>query len=545
LRAGTDGGTTTLSGYSIKAGNGTPAIEETCYACHSPNRGTLNGQGGGSFEVPNIYSDFQLATHMPISDNDQGVSQEPHDIGTSNNTTSATGAGADMIESQSILNNRHAECTDCHNPHRVVKRRSFVQTNSGGGMDPEGTHNHTQPHTNIASGVLRGTWGVEPQYSSNSFHVDPSGFTVKRGEPTSTSTAVSAPHVTREYQVCMKCHSNYAYNGGYNGPPTLGDSTPSGTNGMTRYTNQAREYNSPSNHAGEPRSVGTDGGASYNANNHRAWHPVMQPTQRDVGSRNANTNLWLPPFRSVGSQTMFCSDCHGSNTANGTAVPSGGTNGNPWGPHGSSNVFILKGPWSGNRTNGTGAGQQSHLCFKCHDYSQYADGTNNSPLNSGFQLDPNMGGMGGGGMGGGGMGGGGGGGGCMGGGMMCMGNMNMDGMGMGMNNLHIFHANQVSNFRCNLCHVAVPHGWKNKNFLVNLNDVGQEGGFGSPREQRNNTTAGYVNGPYYNRAVLKVVSFAASGMWSPNDCGSAGNGGNGVTGVGWMAGSNEACNNVP
>ena len=128
----------------------------------------------------------------------------------------------------------------------------------------------------------------------------------------------------------------------------------------------------------------------------------------------------------------------------------------------------------------------------------------------------------------------------MGGGMMCMGMM----MG-GMSNLHIFHANQVSNFRCNLCHVAVPHGWKNKNFLVNLNDVGPEGGLSVGTQRRNNTTAGYVNGPYYNRAVGKIRSFAASGMWDPTDCGSAGAPGNGRSGVNWMAGGSEACNNVP
>ena len=559
LRAGVDGSTTTLSGYSIKTGTGSAqaAIEETCYACHSPNRGTLNGQGGATFEVPNIYSDFQLARHMPITNNEQPAGTEVHDIGTSNPDTSATGAGADMIESpnnlgRTNLNNRHAECTDCHNPHRVVKRRSFTQTNSGGGMDTEGTHNHVNNHTNIASGVLRGAWGVEPQYSSNSFHVDPSGFTVKRGDPgNNTNTAVTASYVTREYQVCFKCHSNYGFPNGYNGPPTLGVSTPSGRNGMTRYTNVAREYNSPSTHRGEVSR--SDGGASYSSNNHRAWHPVMNSTGRDAATRGiANNTLWLTPFRALGSQTMFCSDCHGTDTANGTAVPSGSQpNGSPWGPHGSTNDFILKGRWSGNRSSntdnsgipGTGTGAQDHLCFKCHDYSQYADPNNGSPQNSGFALGGGgmMGGMG-----------------CMGGGMMCMGMM-----AGGMNNLHIFHANQVSTFRCNLCHVAVPHGWKNKNFLVNLNDVGQEGGFASPREMRVVADGGtvscgggmmggggtcapaYTNGPYYNRAALKVVQFGASSNWNVNGCGSSGSRGNGATGVTWMAGSNEACNNLP
>jgi hypothetical protein len=195
-----------------------------------------------------------------------------------------------------------------------------------------------------------------------------------------------------------------------------------------------------------------------------------------------------------------------------------------WGPHGSNNNFILKGPWSGDLNGGTGVGAQNHLCFKCHEYNQYA-GTGTQ--DSGFATT----------------------GGCMG---MCMGGggggMGGGGGGMGgMNNLHTFHVSMVgTDFRCNLCHVAVPHGWKNKVFLVNLNDVGREGGFGGGgNEVRRNTTAGYFNGPYYNRAALKVASFGQSGTWVPGNCGSAGNGGNGITGVNWMANSNEACVNVP
>ena len=43
-------------------------------------------------------------------------------------------------------------------------------------------------------------------------------------------------------------------------------------------------------------------------------------------------------------------------------------------------------------------------------------------------------------------------------------------------NLHIYHADRIGEVRCSWCHVAVPHGWKNKALLVNLNDVGPEAG---------------------------------------------------------------------
>lgn len=579
LREGTDDeGQLTSTGLRVKQG-GRPAIEETCFACHSADGGVLQGQGPGS-EVPDVKTDFTtMRIRMPIASSDQAAGMERHSIGTA---TDFSQNGKDFMESprqlgKGDLSNRHAECTDCHNPHRVIRNRRFNDDPKI--PAPQGTHNHTPEqlaatpegiHTNIASGVLRGTFGVEPGgWPTTEFGQKPTTFDVKRGDSQpGAGTAVTEPHVTREYQICMKCHSNYSYDD----PPPLGTNhaggTPAGTNSLFTYTNQGMEYQSPDDHKGEGTSgsptgvhagsvgecaqinTGTLGNPTmepgyydlnnncvdYVSDNHRAWHPVMKETGRTAGPgdtpggiRNASSNAWLSPFNitnAVGVQTMYCTDCHGSDTDIGTAVPRGGDLGMVWGPHGSNNDFLLKGSWS----DETGQNTPEGLCFKCHNYNYYGKKFPTGPIStiqtvkSGFSR--------------------------AGGGGSCL--------AVPDYNLHTGHAqeSQVLNFRCNYCHIAIPHGWKNKNFLANLNDVGPEvelppGG----NQVRNRTTARYYRGPYYNGSVLKVVRFRQSGEWTHASCGSAGAPGNGWVGgnnndgnIPWMTrqgAGGEACNLLP
>jgi len=455
LRDGTDSGAVPKSG-------GNSAVEETCYQCHSATPVVTNTSG----DTKNIASEFALARHMPIDNGDQQAATEAHDI-----------LDADLNESRVALGrteplNRHAECTDCHNPHRAMRNSLF----NGTGNPTESAHAHGSGHTNLASGALAGASGVEPTYGDSAFLALPTSYEVKSG--VGTGTDVTAPQVTREYQVCLKCHSDYGYddNGIYpvGTRPNLGDSgggTFAGTNNMQQYTNQAMEFQAPLGDQGEP------GG------NHRSWHPVIEATGRSAGARNmsGSTNMFLSPWNgaNIGSQTMYCSDCHGANTANGTVVPSGN---DPWGPHGSNNVFILKGTWSSTNSNNA-----STICFRCHSRSNYVTDNNDGDGNqfaSGFGGSANV-------------------------------------------NLHHEHAKRVGggvNLKCNWCHVAVPHGWKNKAFLVNLNDVGPEAGLPPGTEVPiNGNNATYNVGPYYMNAKLKVINWRTSGTWRIQDCGSASN----------------------
>jgi hypothetical protein len=185
---------------------------------------------------------------------------------------------------------------------------------------------------------------------------------------------------------------------------------------------------------------------------------------------------------------MYCSDCHGSNTAADTVVPAGGEDGSPWGPHGSTNNFILKGTLDQNTASNT----TNALCLKCHSPTS-SSGFNNSDKG----------------------------------------------------NLHAYHLDKIKNLKCTWCHTAVPHGWKNKSFLVNLNDVGPEAGLPAGTQVRNKTSAGYTAGPYYLNAMLKIRTFGVSGNWSEANCGSAGAPGTGQSGRDWMRDSSENCQNPP
>lgn len=530
LREGTDDANTPKAG-------GNAALEETCYQCHTvtgtaTTGSVVNYTALTATAVPDIKTDFTTSGNkrMPITSAAQLAGTEVHEIGgvfndsaNANCSRIAGNCGKDLLESRaklgaSDLTNRHAECSDCHNPHRVIKYKdglpgalsSLAFNNSG--MSASGTHKHTDDatdiHTNNISGVLRGSWGVEPSYNSNSFQITPSTgitFAVKRGDPgINTAPATGSrpgaeTYLTREYQICLKCHSNYAYPddnvhpSSANRPQLGGTGLTSATrtnDGRTHtsYTNQAKEFQAPSTHAVANGSVnlGIDGGtgpyvsATNNPrdNNNRSWHPVMAPT-----GRTGRAGAWIRPWNNSGTggkagrlgvQTMYCSDCHGSDTGAttgspklGTVIPANGENGAPWGPHGSTNDFILKGLW--NETSGEG--NDNTLCFKCHSQSAYSGGGG-----TGFQTDKGDG--------------------------------------------HNVHSDRIDyDMKCNFCHVAVPHGWKNRSLLVNLLDVGPEVGLTAGTAVSYTNNVGYTNGPYYRKAYLRIRSFPAAGtQWTESNC---------------------------
>ncbi|MCK9985772.1 MAG: hypothetical protein AzoDbin1_02244 [Azoarcus sp.] len=485
LREGVLGGSGGAGAGSYKLGwgsefapNSKSAIEETCYQCHTTAAESVLNAGIGT--VPDIKTDFTtLARRMPIATSEQASGVESHDIKDSNFTEARETLGSLNIA------NRHAECTDCHNPHRVTRNSLFNRQ----GTDQR-THVPGGANGNLASGALRGTFGVEPVYTGTGFFDLPNSYTEKKGDGgVGAATTVGSAWVTREYQICLKCHSDYGYPDDNTYPsgtkrPELGTTTnltPANPDGVrtsyTRYTNQAREFQ-PNNATGA-----TGAGTSYQTGNYRSWHPVIGPTGRTLTNRGiTGTSPWRSPWTdNVGTQTMYCTDCHGSN-ASGSGTPPITPDSGVWGPHGSANNFILKGIWGPTMgATGQDSGETTNLlCFKCHDSAVYTT-RSDSGRRSGFY----------------------------------------DGSS-GKGNLHNYHVDRIKKLYCTWCHVAVPHGWKNKMLLVNLNDVGPEAGqTGSKQVATNSSSSTYNVGPYYANAKLKIVTFAQSGNWSASNCGAA------------------------
>lgn len=509
--------------------NTVSAIENTCYQCHTGQATKIIGTKTGT--VPDIRTEFETRTYrMPLKTTDQAgtTKLETHDIRNANfvecrrnmgNTGENEPTGDHLTAAQKAKcdtltgghEKRHVECTDCHNPHRVRRSSTFYGTSADSGEGDKRTHN---PGTNVASGVLRGTWGVEPVYTTTlgaTWPQKPDRYDVKKGDPgSSTSTARSSSYLTREYQLCFKCHSDYSNGTTAAGFPSLGNTgggtSGSSANGMQKYTNVAAEFASVKINTSNPDvpATFTDQGEETRSgkacggilngqtvnsgfdcdptpslpggtNNHRSWHPVMYPTGRDKDERGSASfsNIRAPFNSAVGTQTMYCSDCHGDPGS--WTAGTGPNNAVAQGPHGSSKPFLLKGDWvldsTSNRPTTSQTPSSPGVCGNCHapkgSVSGFAGATEASHGWDGKDGVP-----------------------------------------------------------CNYCHIALPHGWKNKAFLVNTNCVGPESGRTDLTYDSNGCSSGarasdgYVEAPpYYRRALLRINAWRVSGSWAETACG--------------------------
>jgi hypothetical protein len=302
LHGSTRSGMLSALGFS---GSVDPLEEEFCYRCHA----TASDPIGGSTK-PRAGRDWYGI--FPMSARAEGIWSafgdswvHPIDATKGRHTpTEGTDPGWNPAGA------RHVECADCHNPHAAGPPRNF---------NTSGRFAQPLPPSALATGTpLSGVWGVDvPSW--------PSAWTAP--DPSSDYLRVEAS--TFVWQVCLKCHSGFAY-------------------------------------ASTPPSGQTDQALEFNPNN-ASYHAVIGSSRTTAPPNSSFVSPWTK------SSPMSCADCHTSSSKSGAQ-----------GPHGSAHRGILAGPF--NTMTGQ-RGTESHLCFKCHDFNVYGRDGTESPAATGFSGD--------------------------------------------------------------------------------------------------------------------------------------------------------------
>ena len=164
--------------------------------------------------------------------------------------------------------NRHSECTDCHNPHKATASATRDATQYTDGWD--------------ASGRLTGVSGVSV-LNSPVADTAPTAYTFLDG---------TTNLVTREYQICFKCHS-----------------------GFTTLTSNADVILKPSKYA-------LDKAVEFNPAN-KSFHPVEAQGTNQTTKMNASLagtssyKLW----NFTTTSTIRCLNCHASSATPGGNPP--------------------------------------------------------------------------------------------------------------------------------------------------------------------------------------------------------------------------------
>ncbi|MFH1020881.1 MAG: hypothetical protein V1782_09790 [Pseudomonadota bacterium] len=289
-----------------------------CAHCHEQHASVEGGEPepqGGPDRYLGMDLEENLCTHCHGLPAGNGAGGAPDDIKTDISKTggrhymAVSDSAHQANETQSrITGNLHVECTDCHNPHAAGKTKHT----------PGGETVATEIST---SSPLYKATGVVPTFSTANWTA-----------PTTYSAIQTA---TKEYQVCFKCHS------GAVGNPATWSGT-SGT-GSLEWTDVGLEF-SPYNMSGHPIVTGM--------NNYTNALQVNRGGSLYKGLYNTTDGLqWdqmLNPWSATGTQTMYCSDCHSSNS---TVA----------GPHGSAYKWMLGGtnkawPFTTAASNGASAG---------------------------------------------------------------------------------------------------------------------------------------------------------------------------------------------
>ncbi|MFZ3173066.1 MAG: cytochrome c3 family protein [Carboxydocellales bacterium] len=356
-----------------------PLEEDLCYRCHSGTtakdyyQGVDSAQGSAmTAKSQAIQTAFGRAYKHPIT-SARGIHQ------------AVEGASAGWAKDGG---NRHVECQDCHNTHAAKIGTSRDGTTYGANAVRDGKTNvdDTLP------GSLNGIWGVDvtSTYTTRG--------TVNSGDKTTYNRTDT---LTRQWQLCLKCHSDYAWD---NGDTSTGTIINGGTGAKADVPNTSFPLNTTVTNTGTGEQP--DIGQQFNPGNY-AFHPLFEVGLNQPAT-NANANWASSAGRRAASPTykggdgsatypyntaiepagldntfvdgwgtkslLTCTDCHAS------------TDDTPDGPHGSTQKWLLRKAESRTVTT-TGAGtltlnsgltetrEINNFCVNCHRADVYGKGT--------------------------------------------------------------------------------------------------------------------------------------------------------------------------
>jgi cytochrome c551/c552 len=245
---------------------------------------------------------------------------------------------------------RHVECEDCHDPHASkpgTTAPAYITTRAA----------DTVP---AIAGANNGAWGVTFNASMSAGNWTGLGVF---GNPTTPTAAnyVRVESASYQWQLCLKCHSAYAWT---TTPPSVSTNLQGQANG--KQTDIGGDFN-PMNLAVHPIFAQGKNQPPTNANS--AWTAAggARLNATTIGLANTMTDGWLTTSRVV------CTDCHNNDDPNGSS-----------GPHGSNNRWIIAGVdrntkvtlWDGtvSYVNNNALIPSSNFCVNCHRADVYGFG---------------------------------------------------------------------------------------------------------------------------------------------------------------------------
>ncbi len=271
--------------------------------------------------------------------------------------------------------NKHVECVDCHNVHQAQK-------NTAAEWPIEGANRQTTTGV-VVSPANKGVWGVNISGATNGNWSGGAGADTPTwlNKTPVVPTYAKVASVTYEWQLCLKCHSRYAW--GQNTPPNVpsGRAASAGTSTMT---DVGQDFN-PSNYAYHP--VFAQGKNQPSASLYSYWN--TDADRRSIGGVSTGNGLsntfvdgWLHTSR------VTCSDCHGNNAWGDTR-----------GVHGSSNKWILRGVNTGIKVtkpagpvNVNATANAASFCNNCHRWDVYGGGFKDGSGDEAFSRASHLGG---------------------------------------------------------------------------------------------------------------------------------------------------------